>query len=218
MALALDSEAGQATLRVARLLADPLSVLPAGAATLPALFHAPEFRALAPKALAATPAGAVLSEIARATRALPERLTPEMSTALKLALAPEAQLSKAQRFLAAAIHAPRLRAALLKAEREAMAALFGADAFEFALREGAAFCHLLAQFDEGATLSGADFASHPAAKTAHRLMAACLMASQPAAGHVYALRSTGALPQDAPEPDAQTVKQALRAMARGGTA
>lgn len=218
MALALDSEAGQATLRVVRLLADPLSALPEGAVTLPALLHAPEFRSLAPKALATTPAGAVLREIALATRALPDRLAPDMATGLRLALAPDAQLSKARRFLAAAIHATRLRAALLKAERDEMAALFSPEAFEFALREGAAFCHHLAQFDEGAVLTGDDFNAHPVAEVAHRLMATALMAVQPTAGHVYALRSTGALLKDLPQPDAQTVKQALRAMARGAAA
>ncbi|WP_417262978.1 hypothetical protein [Celeribacter sp.] len=218
MALALDTERGRATLRLSRLLADPLAVLPESAFAVPGLFRAPGFRALAPKALAGTSAGVLLREIAEATRRLPDRLAPEMTQALALALAPEGQQAKARRYLAAAIHAPRLRAALLKTEREAMTALLGAGAFDFALREGAVFCHHLARFDERALLTGADFATHPVAETAHRLMAASLAASLPVAGHVYALRSTGAPLSDLPELTELEIKQALRAMERGRAA
>jgi hypothetical protein len=215
MALALDTDSGRAVLRVSRVLADPLSVIPKETAKISGIFAVPAFRALAPKALSSCHAGPLLAELACATRALPTVLSAQAQNALTLALAPKEKLDNARRFLAAGIHAPRLRAALLKSERDAMAALFGQTAFEFALREGTVFCHQLPPFACEDALTSGEFSTHPAAKVAHHVMSASFTAALPVAGLLYTLRNIEAPLSDLPTPDPQQIKQALRALTRG---
>lgn len=216
MALALDSERGRVTLQLARLLADPLAVLPAEGAPLPPLLSRPAFRHLAPRALEATPAGPLLAEIAEATRQLPPELGAAQRRALSLALAPAAALDRGRRLVAAAIYGPRLRVSLLRAERDQRAALFGPEAFEFALRESPLLAASLARFDDGATLEGDSLTDHPVTRRSDQVIAALLASLLPVAGLVHALRSQArpSAPLEA-APAAQDIKQGLRTLERG---
>lgn len=149
----LASEAGHLALRLAALLADPLPNLTpeardrlVPAAIAPLLGHARFRRGLAAH-LRQNTDGAILARIGALLVAGP--LPPDARPMFEMALLPQARLDPVLARLAAVIHAPRFRAAVLKDDRAALKALFGTELSRLAVEEGLSLLAPLGELDDG---------------------------------------------------------------------
>lgn len=120
--------------------------------------------------------------------------------ACKLVLAPEQRLTEVRRHLAAAVHQNRLRSAVMKADRDALAAVLGDSAWQSGLRQAPVFAAALA----GLAPSGAAAIGDPAAMLDHAggVAVALVGAEDPLLGRVLAARLPTA-PRLAPLNDSQ---------------
>jgi hypothetical protein len=179
----LASDAGRMGLRLAGFLADPLpslapdrrdSFIPA--AILP-LLGQPAARHAVAAHLASRPGAAILPRIA--TLLLSGPLSEAAQRMFAIALLPHDRLDPLLARLAAAIHAPRFRLALLKTERAALQALFGDRLSRFATEEGLSLLAPLGGLDDGRpfpepTPAGLSAPDHPARTRAAEVLCAQL--------------------------------------------
>lgn len=160
MAVPLDDPLGAAGLRLAEWLADPAVWLPAGSGgqvALPdemrdAMTVSPVLRPALNRWLARN---AGLDKVAL-DHAILARLNadPDSEAAIALLTAPPAVQLQSARMLGAALWADRIRLALLKSDRDRLAALLGADAMAFGLRRATVFARPLTE--RGATFPATD--------------------------------------------------------------
>ena len=116
--------------------------------------------------------------------------------AFDLALGQLSRVRALQPHLLAAICQKEIMGALLKTDREALAALLGPDAFAFAAREAAMFYPGLARLapEAGTVLRQADgtpFETHPAKTFANKVILAYLAAQSELPARIYSLRTIG---------------------------
>lgn len=160
MIVPLDDTIGAAGLRLAEWLADPagwLSAEPGGQVALPddlrdAMAASPVLRPALNRWLARN---AGLDKMALDQAVLARLNTdPDAEAAVALLTAPPMSQPQSARMLGAALWADRIRLALLKTDRDRLAALLGADAMAFGLRRATVFARPLTEL--GATFPASD--------------------------------------------------------------
>lgn len=151
MVVPLDDTIGAAGLRLAEWLADPAGWLPSGAggqSVLPddlrdMMAASPVLRPALNRWLARN---AGLDQLALDHAVLARLSTdPDSDAAIALLTASPASQLQSARMLGAALWADRIRLALLKSDRERLAALLGADAVAFGLRRATVFARPLTE-------------------------------------------------------------------------
>lgn len=140
--------------------------------------------------------------------------------AMRIALAPIPALHNLCLFVGAAAYTTRLRALLMRAERDAAKALFKDAAYEFGVHECQPFYNALAVLDDGAeftTDGNTDFATHPVGQRAAQVLAAHLSMQNALAGRLVLLRLVGQPDAALPDLSEAQHKQLLRLIDRKGT-
>lgn len=231
-ALRLGQPAGRIALRIAALLSDPARFMrPAavrhllsdvGGRDLGGLADAPLARRALPGFLRAA---AGLDRIVQ-DEGLPDAagLATDIEAALDLALGDLDDAARVRPFLVAAVCQREIQSAMLRTDREALAALLGPDAVAFASREARAFYPALASLAPQAgtvlrSAAGTPFDAHPAAAFADRVLLAHVAAHSRLAGRLMAARLHGGEPPArAPELDTAHHAELRRLLARGRAA
>jgi hypothetical protein len=125
--------------------------------------------------------------------------------AIEIALAPDARLDRLKAYVIGAICRDAIRGALLRADRQAIEGLLGADVREFAARQAATFYPTLGKLASsiGPALraaDGSDFAVHPVNALAGHVISAAIGAETPVAAAILAIRASGAPGAGTPVP------------------
>lgn len=220
----LASDAGRMALRLSALLADPLPVLSQGArdrmvpGALAPLLGQPALRRSLSANLRRRPEGAVLSRIA--DRLVAGDMPDAARRVFDIALLPLARLDPLLARLAAVIHAPRFRAAVLKSDRAALQALFGPELSRLATEEGLSLLAPLGELDDGAPFPPAAApgltSDHPARRRALEVLCARLAQGSGEAAALLWWRMTGSGAPDWPHLTARQDACLATLLARGG--
>lgn len=132
-------------------------------------------------------------------------------TAVEIALAPFPRLERLKAFVVGAICRDALRGALLRADREAMAALLGGEVQDFAARQAAVFYPALGELAPQLAPAlragdGIPLAVHPVGALAGQVIASAIGTEAPLTASILAIREHGSA-ADA-QPIALTAAQA----------
>lgn len=203
-ALSLGMASGRTALQVAGFMSRPAAALaPAardrwladvGGRDLRPMLDAKAARRAVEAYLASVTGAATLSVDAAFLNGLAARASAV--AAIDIALAPFDRLDRLKAFVIGAICRDQVRGALLKADRQVIEALLGAEVQDFAARQAATFYPALAGLAPsiGPALRGADgtsFSTHPVNALAGRVISAAIGAETPLAAAILAIREHG---------------------------
>lgn len=203
-ALRLSQPSGKLALRVAEVLADPVSHIDRTVVErLLKNVGGHDLTALPDAKLARRGVNRYLRDLIGLDRTIDEEglptttdLTPEVVDVLEMALGDLKLLDNVRPIIIASICQKEIRGALLKTDRQAISALLGPDCFGFAAREASTFYPSLARLapEAGTVLRKADgtpFEDHPAADFANKVLLAYLALRHKLAARLFSVRTRG---------------------------
>ena len=126
------------------------------------------------------------------------RTRATLVSAVEIALAPFARLDRLKAYVVGAVCREAVRGALLKADRQVITTLLGADVQEFSARQATIFYPALADLAPQVSpmlraADGADFAVHPVAALAAQVIASAIGTEAPLAAAILTIRESGAV-------------------------